>query len=77
LKELREEYEVKIKQLESERDRYWKAIKHALDRPREVKLITAGPGAIVATDGSTINIQQHIHHALQLQRAIARRAGEK
>jgi len=25
----------------------------------------------VATDGSTINIQQHIHNALELQKAIA------
>jgi len=76
LEEIGKEYEGKIKQLESERDRYWEAIRHALDKPREVKLITAGPGAIVATDGSTINIQQHIHNALELQRAIAEEPGD-
>jgi len=69
--EVRKGYEIKLKQLESERDRYWQIIKAAFDKPREVKLITAGPGAIVATDGSTINIQQHIHNVLELQKAIA------
>jgi len=71
LEEVRKGYKTKLRQLESERDRYWEVIKAAFDKPREVKLITAGPGAIVATDGSTINIQQHIHNALELQKAIA------
>ena len=71
LKEVRKEYEIKLKQLESERDRYYSLLVHALDAPKQVKLITAGPGAIVATDGSTVNIQQHIHNALDLQKAIA------
>jgi len=71
LEEVRKEYEIKLKQLETERDRYWEVIARALDKPRELKLITAGPGAIVATDGSTVNIQQHIHNALDLQKAIA------
>ncbi len=62
---------MKLEQLESERDRYYQLLARALDAPREVKLINAGPGAIVATDGSTINIQQHIHNALELQKAIA------
>jgi uncharacterized protein YjbI with pentapeptide repeats len=69
--EVGKEYEIRIKQLELERDRYWEIIKCAFDKPREVKLITAGPGAIVATDGSTINIQQHIQNALDLQKVIA------
>lgn len=71
LAEITKVYEVKLKQLESERDRYYELLARALDAPREIKLITAGPGAIVATDGSTINIQQHIHNALELQKAIA------
>jgi len=71
LAEITKVYEVKLKQLESERDRYYQLLARALDAPKQVKLITAGPGAIVATDGSTINIQQHIQNALELQRAIA------
>ncbi|MBA7712209.1 hypothetical protein ES703_121180 [subsurface metagenome] len=71
LAEITKVYEVKLKQLESERDRYYQLLARALDTPKEVKLITAGPGAIVATDGSTINIQQHIHNALELQKIIA------
>lgn len=73
---MRKGYEIKLKQLESERDRYWEVIKAAFDKPREVKLITAGPGAIVATDGSTVNIQQHVHNALDLQKAIAKEPAE-
>ncbi len=72
LKEVKKIYELKIKQLESERDRYCQLLARAIDAPRDVKLITAGPGAIVATDGSTINIQQHIHNAIKLQEAIAK-----
>jgi hypothetical protein len=71
LEEVRKGYEIKLTQLEAERDRYYQLLARALDAPREVKLITAGPGAIVATDGSTVNIQQHIHNALELQKAIA------
>ncbi|MBL7189154.1 MAG: hypothetical protein ISS70_22735 [Phycisphaerae bacterium] len=71
LREVRKEYEIKIRQLEAERDRYWSEIQRALDKRNEVKLITAGPGAIVATDGSTVNIQQHVHNAIELQKAIA------
>jgi len=71
LQQVRREYEIKLKQLESERDRYYQLLARALDAPKEVKLITAGPGAIVATDGSTINIQQHISYGLELQKAIA------
>jgi hypothetical protein len=57
LAEITKVYEVKLKQLESERDRYYQLLARAIDAPRDVKLITAGPGAIVVTDGSTINIQ--------------------
>jgi hypothetical protein len=71
LQQVQKEYEIKLKQLESERDRYYQLLARALDAPKEVKLIAAGPGAIVATDGSTISIQQHIHNVLELQKAIA------
>ena len=71
LQQVQKEYEIKLKQLESERDRYYQLLARALDAPKEFKLISAGPGAIVATDGSTVNIQQHIHNAIELQRAVA------
>jgi hypothetical protein len=76
LEEVKKVYEIKLKQLESERDRYYQLVSRAIDTPKEVKLITAGPGAIVATDGSTVNIQQHIHNALELQKAIAKEPEE-
>jgi len=71
LQQVQTEYEIKLKQLESERDRYYQLLARALDAPKEFKLISAGPGAIVATDGSTVNIQEHIHNALELQKVIA------
>jgi len=70
LKEVRKGYEERINRLEAEKDRLYNLLGQAIDKSG-IKLITAGPGAIVATDGSTINIQQHIHNALELQRAIA------
>ncbi len=76
LQQVQKEYEIKLKQLESERDRYYQLLARALDAPKEVKLINAGPGAIVATDGSTINIQQHIHNALELQKTISAESEE-
>ncbi len=71
LEEVRKGYRAKIAQLEAERDRYYQLISRALDTPKEFKLINAAPGSIVATDGSTVSIEQHIHHALELQNAIA------
>jgi len=70
LAKIRSEYEAKLIEVEAERDKYWGAITRALDAPKEVKLIAAGPGSIVATDGSTVSIEQHIHNAVELQRAI-------
>ncbi len=70
LKEIKNEYEVKIRHLESERDRLYQLIAHALDSPKEIKLISAAPGSIVATDGSTVNFEQHIQNALKLQKAV-------
>ena len=71
LEVVRKEYEIKLRQLESERDRYYQLLARALDAPKEVKLINAAPGSIVATDGSTVSVKQHIHNALELQKAIA------
>ena len=70
LKEVRREYEDLIKRLEAERYRLYDLLGRAIDKAGDIKLITAGPGAIVAMDGSTVNIQQHIHNALDLQKAI-------
>jgi uncharacterized protein YjbI with pentapeptide repeats len=70
LKEVQKGYEERINRLEAEKDHLYQLLGRAIDKSG-IKLITAGPGAIVATDGSTINIQQHIHNALELQRAIA------
>lgn len=70
LEEVRKEYDTRIDQLETEKDRLYELLGRAIDKAGDVKLINAGPGAIVAMDGSTINIQQHIHNALELQKAI-------
>jgi hypothetical protein len=71
LEEVRNEYEIKLRQFESERDRYYQLLAHALDAPKQFKLINAAPGSIVATDGSTVSVEQHIHNALELQKTIA------
>jgi uncharacterized protein YjbI with pentapeptide repeats len=71
LEAVRKEYEIKLKQLESERDRYYQLLARALDSPKEVKLINAAPGSIVATDGSTVSVEQHIHNALELQKVVS------
>jgi len=76
LAEVRKEYEIKLRQLESERDRYYDLLAHALDAPKEVKLINAAPGSIVATDGSTVSVEQHIYNALELQKVIAEEPDE-
>ncbi len=70
LDEVQKEYNERLNRLEAEKDRLYALLGQAIDEAG-TKLITAGPGAIVATDGSTINIQQHIHNALELQKAIA------
>jgi len=70
LQEVQKAYDERLKRLEAEKDRLYDLLGQAIDKD-SVKLITAGPGAIVATDGSTVNIQQHIHNALELQKTIA------
>jgi len=67
--EVRKGYDERVSRLEAEKERLYELLGQAIDKAG-VKLITAGPGAIVATDGSTVNIQQHIHNALELQKAI-------
>jgi len=76
LEEVHKQYETKILRLEDDRDRLYDLLGRAIDKAGDIKLITAGPGAIVATDGSTINIQQHIYNALELQKAIANESEE-
>jgi len=70
LEEVRKEYNTRIDKLETEKDHLYELLGQAIDKAGDVKLINAGPGAIVATDGSTINIQRNIHNALELQKAI-------
>jgi hypothetical protein len=78
LAELRREYEtqlagykLQVGLLAAERDRYYQLLVWAMGTPKEVKLINAGPSSIVATDDSTIYIEQHIRQAVELQKAIA------
>jgi hypothetical protein len=71
LEEVRKGYEAKIAQLEAERDRYYRLVSRALDAPKEAKLTIVEAGGIAAIDGSTVNIEPHIHNALELQKAIA------
>jgi hypothetical protein len=70
LKEVREEYDKRINHLEAEKDRLYGLLGQAIDKAG-MKLINAGPGAIVATDGSTINVTQYIDNAIKLQKTIA------
>ena len=74
LKEIIAGYEARIQLLEAERDRYWQKISSVLDEPKRLNLVTAAPGSTVAiaTDGSTINIEQHIHYVTEIQKAIAK-----
>jgi len=78
LAELRREYETQIAGyklqvglLTAERDRYYQLLTTALCTPKEVKLINAGPRSIVATDGSAINIDQHVEYITNLRDAVA------
>jgi hypothetical protein len=70
LEAVKKEYEAKISRLEADRDRLYDLLGRAIDKAGDVKLIAAEPGAIVATDGSTVSVEQHIHNALELQKAI-------
>jgi hypothetical protein len=69
------EYEERVQRLEAEKDRLYELLGQAIDKAG-MKLITAGPGSIVATDGSTVNVEQHIHNAVELQRVIGKQAEE-
>ena len=51
----------------------YELLRQAIDKAGTM-LITAGPGSIVATDGSTVNVEQHIHNAVELQRVIEEQA---
>jgi len=71
LAEVRIAYETKIQQLEGERDRWYQLAARAIDTPKEIKLIIAGPSSIVSVEGVTFNIEQHVRNAIELQKAIA------
>jgi len=68
LEEVRKGYEERISCLEAEKDRLYNLLGQAIDKAGDVRLIT---GSIVAMDNATINIEQHIDYAVELQRAIA------
>ncbi|MHC4397079.1 MAG: pentapeptide repeat-containing protein [Planctomycetota bacterium] len=70
LNEVKSGYTERIVRLEKEKDQLYNLLSQAIDKSG-IKLIAAGPGSIVATDGSTVSIEQHIHNALDLQRVIA------
>jgi len=70
LNEIQSGYTERIVRLEKEKDQLYSLLSQAIDKSG-IKLIAAGPGSIVATDGSTVSIEQHIHNALELQSAIA------
>jgi hypothetical protein len=63
-------YESRLHRIEAEKDRLYELLGRAIDKAG-TRLIEAGPGAVVAMDNATINIEQHIHHAIELQKAIA------
>lgn len=68
LEEVRKGYDDRISRLEDEKDRLYNLLGQAIDKAGDVRLIT---GSIIAMDNATINIEQHIHNALELQKAIA------
>jgi hypothetical protein len=70
LAEVQRGYDERINRLEAEKDRLYDLLGQAIDKDN-VKLIAAGRDATVAMDSATINIEQHIHNALELQKAIA------
>ena len=63
-------YEAKLLELEGERNVLYKLISDKLDNPQNIYLTNAQPGSLVAVDGSSINIQEYIHHLEEIERAI-------
>jgi len=69
--EVRKGYDQRIERLEAEKDRLYQLLSQAIDKAGDVRLMTVASGSIVAMDGSTVKIEQHVHYALELQKAIA------
>ena len=63
-------YESRLQRLEDEKDRLYSLLSLAIDKAG-TKLLVAGPGAILAEGNATVNIEQHIHQAVELQKTIA------
>jgi len=63
-------YDNRLHRIEAEKDTLYELLGRAIDRTG-TRLIEAGPGAIVAMDNASISIEQHIHHAVELQKIIA------
>jgi hypothetical protein len=62
-------YESRLQRIEAEKDRLYELLGRAIDKAG-TRLIEAGPGAVVAMDNACINIEQHVHYAVELQKAI-------
>lgn len=62
-------YESRLHRIEAEKDRLYDLLGRAIDKAG-TRLIETGPGAVVAMDNATVSIEQHIHHAVELQKAI-------
>lgn len=64
------EYEGRVRRLEGEKDRLYGLLGMAIDKAG-TRLLVVGPGAVVATDGSTINIDQQVECITNLRDTVA------
>jgi hypothetical protein len=60
-----------VELLRAERNRYYHLLTRALSTATEVKVISATSGSLVATDGPSININQHIEYINNLREGVA------
>jgi hypothetical protein len=65
-----EGYETRVQRLEAEKDHLYNLLGLAIDKAG-TRLLVAGPGAVVATDGSTINIDHYVEYITNLRDTIA------
>ena len=70
LAEVTRVYEAKVHELAGRLDEARDFIQQLISHPMSVR-ITHATGQYLAIDGSTINIEQHIHNAVELQKVIA------
>jgi uncharacterized protein YjbI with pentapeptide repeats len=63
-------YKAKIRELEAQKQVLCQLIAEKLDSPQKIYLTNAQPGSLVAIDGSSINIEEYIHHLEEIEKAI-------